>query len=194
MISMTKYDGSFAASWWLCILKEKLIAQLSPKTWLERADAWLEGRAASWAERTSEVVRILAIDNIAAMTVEDKNSFIQLLIQEFPGNSCNVITDEKASAKLSNLAQKEDEDLYTYYRHTETLLKRIHGRDQVTNSDRVIVTLSPVKQQLLKDIIMKFILGIRNLDLQFRVVEYQANPTPSLYDAYKQVKSILLVL
>ena len=165
MISMTKYDGSFAASRWLCILKEKLIGQLSPGTWLEQADTWHEGCAASWAERTSEVVRILVVDNIAAMTVEDKNSFIQLLIQEFPDDSCNVITDEKVSAKLSNLPWKKDENLYTYYQHTETLLKRIHGRDQVTNSGRVIVTLSPVKQQLLKDTIMKFIPGIRNLDL-----------------------------
>ena len=194
MISMTKYDGSFAASRWLRILKEELTGQLIPGTWLERADARLEGRAASWAERTPEVVRILAVENIGAATVEDKNTFIQLLIQVFPGDSRDVIIDEKASAELSSLAQKEDEDLYTYYRRTESLLKGIHGRDQVTNSGRDTVTLSPAEQQLLKDTIMKFILGIRNLDLQFRVVEYRANPTPSLYGAYKQVESTLLVL
>ena len=95
MISMTKYDGSFAASRWLRILKEELTGQLSPGTWLERADARLEGRATSWAERTPEVVRILAVDNIGAATVEDKNTFIQLLIQEFPDDSYDVITDEK---------------------------------------------------------------------------------------------------
>lgn len=172
MVSMTKCDGSFAASRWLRILKEELTGQLSPSTWLERADARLESRAASWAERKPEVVRILAVDNIGAATVEDKNTFIQLLIQEFPGDSRNVITHEKASAELSNLAQKEDEDLYTYHRRTEGLLKGIHGRDQVTNSGRDTVTLSLAKQQLLKDTIMKLILGIRNLDLQFRVVEY----------------------
>lgn len=194
MISMTKFDGSFAASRWLPILKEELAGPLSPSTWLERADSRLEGRAASWAERTPEVVRILAVDNIAAATAEDKNTFIQLLIQEFPGDSRDVITDEKANAELSNLAQKEDEDLYTYYRRTEGLLKGIHGRDQVTKSGRDTVTLSPAEQQLLKDTIMEFILGIRNLDLQFRVVEYRANPTPSLYGAYKQAESTLLVL
>ncbi len=80
MISMTKFDGSFAASRWLHILKEELAGPLSPSTWLERADIWLEGRAASWAEYTPEVVRILVVDNIAAATVEDKNTFIQLLI------------------------------------------------------------------------------------------------------------------
>ena len=41
---------------------------------------------------------------------------------------------------------------------------------------------------------MKFILGIQNLDLQFRVVEYRANLMPSLYRVYKQAKSTLLVL
>ncbi len=134
------------------------------------------------------------MDNIAAATVEDKNTFIQLLIQEFPGDLRDIIIDEKASAELSNLVQKEDEDLYTYYHCTEGLLKSIHRRDQVTNSGRDTVALSPVKQQLLKDTIMKFILRIRNLDLQFCVVEYQANPIPSFYGAYKQAESTLFVL
>ena len=62
-----------------------------------------------------EIVQILAAGNIVAKTIEDKNTFIQLLIQEFFGDSCNIITDVKVSAKLSNLAQKEDKNLYTYY-------------------------------------------------------------------------------
>ena len=41
---------------------------------------------------------------------------------------------------------------------------------------------------------MKFILGIWNLDLQFYIVEYRANPMASLYGTYKQAKSILFVL
>lgn len=192
---MTKFDGSSAASRWLRVLKEELAGPLSPGTWLERADARLEGRPASWVEQTPEVIRILADENLETATVEDKSTFIQLLIQEFPSDSRNVITDEKASAELSSLAQKEDEDQYTYYRRTEGLLKRIHGRDQVTNNNgRDTIALSPSEQQLLKDTIMKFILGIRNLDLQFRVVEYRANPTPSLYGVYKQAESTLLVL
>ena len=141
-----------------------------------------------------EVVQILAVDNIAAAIVGDKNTFIQLLIQEFLVDSRNIITDKKTSAELSNLAQKKDEDLYTYYRRIESLLKRIYGRDQVTNSGKNTVTLSLTEQQLLKDTIIKFILGIRNLDLQFCIVEYRANPTHSLYGAYKQAESILLVL
>ena len=192
MVSMTKFDGSFAASQWLRVLKE-LAGQLSLGTWLKQADACLEGRAASWAEQTPEVIQILADENLGTATVEDKNTFIQLLIQEFSGDLCDVITDEKASAELSSLAQKEDEDLYTYYCRTEDLLKGIHGRDQVTNNSRDAIVLSPSKQQLFKDTIMKFILGIWNLDLQFYVVEYRANPMPSFYRAYKQVKSILFV-
>ena len=117
-----------------------------------------------------------------------------MLIQEFPGDSHNIITDEKVSAKLSLLAQKENEDLYTYYYRTEEQLKGIHGRDQVTNNGRDTIVQSPSEQQLLKDTLMKFILGIWNLDLQFRIVEYRANPTPSLYRAYKQAESTLLVL
>ena len=79
-ILITKYDGSFAASRWFRILKEELTDQLSPRNWLEQANAQLEVCAISWAKRTPEVVRILAVVNIAAATVEDKNTFIQLLI------------------------------------------------------------------------------------------------------------------
>ena len=173
MVSMTRFDGSSAASQWLCVFKEELAGQLSPGIWLERADARLESRAASWAEQTLEVIQILAEENLGTVTVEDKNTFIQLLIQEFPGDSRDIITNEKASADLSSLAQKEDEDLYTYYCRTEGLLKGIYGQDQVTNNGRDIIVLNPSKQQLFKDTIIKFILGIRNLDLQFCVVEYR---------------------
>ncbi len=194
MISMTKFHGSLAASRWLRIFKEELAGPLSPSTWLEWIDALFEGRATSWAEHTPEVVRILVLDNIVVAIVEDKNTFIRLLIQEFPGDLRDVITVKKASAELSNLTQKEDEDLYIYYRRIEGLLKGIQGRDQVTNSGRDTVALSLAEQQLLKDTIMKFILGITNLDLQFRIVKYRANPTSSLYGMYKQAKSTLLVL
>ena len=160
MVLITKFDGSSAASQWLRVFKEELAGQLSPGTWLKWADARLKGRASSWAERTSEVIWILIDKNLGTATVGDKNTFIQLLIQEFSSGSCDVITDEKASAELSLLAQKEDEDLYTYYCWTEGLLKKIYERNQVTINGRDTIVLSPSKQQLLKDIIMKFILKI----------------------------------
>lgn len=84
--------------------------------------------------------------------------------------------------------------MYTYYRRTKRLLKGIHGRDQVINNGRETVTLSLPEQQLLKDTIMKFILGFKNVDLQFCVVEYRTNPTLSLYEAYKFAESALAIL
>ena len=32
MVSMTKFDGSRTAEWWLCILEKELPAQLTPTT------------------------------------------------------------------------------------------------------------------------------------------------------------------
>ena len=61
---------------------------------------------------------------------------------------------------MTSLVQKKDENLYTYYYWTKSLLKKIHGQDQVTNNDRDIIVLSLSKQQFLQDTIMKFILGI----------------------------------
>lgn len=47
-----------------------------------------------------KVIKILANNNIETMTTEDKYIFVQLLVPEFLGDFRNVITDEKASAKL----------------------------------------------------------------------------------------------
>lgn len=194
MVSMTKFDGTWAASRWIRVLKEELTGQLSPGTWLERADSRLEVQAASWAETTPKIIRILSINTIENATIEDKNTFIQLLLQEFPGNSRDAITDEQASTALLSLSQKEGEDLHTYYRRSEGLLKAIHGRDRVTNNSADTIILSPAEAQLLKEIVIKFIFGIRDLDLQLRVIEYRANPMPSLYGAYKSAETHLIVL
>ena len=104
------------------------------------------------------------------------------------------MTNDQTSVELANLAQKKDEDLYTYYCWTERLLKEIHGQDQVTNNGREAVTFSLPEQQLLKDTIMKFILDFKNFDLQFYIVEYRTNPTLSLYGAYKFAKFALAIL
>lgn len=116
------------------------------------------------------------------------------LLQESPGGSRNVITDEQASRELSPLSQKEDKDLYTYYRRTEGLLRGIHGKDRVSNNGPDTIILSPSEQYLIKDTIMKFILGIRDLGLRLRVVEYRAEPVPSLYVVFKKAEIYLDVL
>lgn len=41
---------------------------------------------------------------------------------------------------------------------------------------------------------MRFILDIKNSDLEFRVVEYQANLILSLYEVYKLAESTLIML
>lgn len=51
----------------------------------------------------AKVILILVGNIIANVTVEDKNTFIELLTQDFSGKSCDIITDEKLSAKLFSL-------------------------------------------------------------------------------------------
>ena len=105
MLSMMKFDGSSAASRWLRVLEEESPDQLSPATWLKRAYARLDGRAAAWAEQTPEVIRIFSDRAINNATTKDKDTFIRLLSQEFPGNQSNVITEERASTELSSLTK-----------------------------------------------------------------------------------------
>lgn len=70
---------------------------------MEQVDARLEGYAASWAKQTPKVIQIFTDDNIGTIIIQDKNTFIQLLVQEFLGNLRNAITDEKISAELLSL-------------------------------------------------------------------------------------------
>lgn len=121
------------------------------------------------------------------------NTFKQLLTQEFLCKSRDVIIDEKTSAKILSLIQKEEKDLYTYYRWIKELLKGIHRRDRIVNSSRDKVILGPAKHQPLKDTIIQLTLGIRNPDFLFHIVDNYANPMPSFYDTYKQAKSTLFL-
>ena len=50
-----------------------------------------------------EIIWIPADKNLGIAIVESKNTFLQLLIQKFPGDSCDIITNEKASAELLSL-------------------------------------------------------------------------------------------
>ena len=192
MVSMTKFDGSGTAERWLYILEEELPEQLTPATWLKRANARLDGRAAAWADRTPEVKRILRAINNA--TTEDKETFVRLLCQEFPGNQNDVMTEEQASTELSILSQKEDENLYAYYRRTEALLIGISGRDRVSHNGENAIILNNAEQHILKDTIAKFGFGLRVPELRLHMIEYRADPMRSLYGAFKKAEAYLDVL
>lgn len=191
---MTKFDGSGAASRWLCVLEEELPDKLSPSTWLKRAGARLDGRAASWADRTPEIIRFLFGDAINNATIEDKNTFIRLLTQESPGNHCDAMTEEQASTELSTLSQKENEDFHSYYRRTETFFIGISGKDQVTHNGANTITLNRAKQYILKDTITKFIFSLKTLDLCLHMIEYRAEPTRNLFGAFKKAKAYIDML
>ncbi len=190
IVSMTKFDGSGTAERWFCILKKELPEELTPVTWLKWANAWLDRRAAALADRTPEVKRILRI-TINNATTEDKDAFIRLLCQEFPGNQNDMVPEEQASTELSTLSQKKDEDIYTYYRRTETLLIGISGRDQVTHNGENSIILNNAKQHILKDTIAKFGFGLKISELCLHMIEYKADPMRSLYGAFKKAEIYL---
>lgn len=125
------------------------------------------------------------VENLGVARVECNNTFTLLLIEIFFENLPNDPKDVKASLELSTLGQKEDNNLCKYHCQIKDLLKKIQRQDQIKNSDRNIVILRSVKQQLHSYIIKKFILAIKNLDFLLYVVKYKANPTTSLYDLHK---------
>ena len=191
MVSITKFDGSGTAERWLGVLEEELPKDLTPATWLKQANTRLDGCAAAWADRTPEIKRIL---RLTSATTDDKDVFIRLLCQEFAGNQSDVMTEEQASTELTTLSQKEDENLYTYYCRTETLLIGISGRDRVTHDGENTVILNKAEQHILKDIIAKFGFGLKIPELRLHMIEYRADPNRSLYGAFKKAETYLDVL
>ena len=145
------------------------------------------------ADQTPKVRQIFCITANNA-TVEDKNAFIQLLHQKFPGDQNDVITEKQANTKLSTLSQKEDEDLHAYYRRTETLLIGISGKDRVTHNGENAIILNNAEQHILKDTIAKFGFGLKIPELCLHMIEYRADPIRSLYGAFKKAKVYLDVL
>ena len=105
-----------------------------------------------------------------------------------------MIKEERASTELSSLTQKKDKDLYRYYCRIEVLLTKIAGRDQVTHDGENAVILNRAKTHILKDIITKFIFGLRDLDLCLCIIEYKAKPVRSFYKVFKKAETHILVL
>ena len=120
--------------------------------------------------------------------------FVRLLCQKFPGNQNDVMTEEQASTELSILLQKEDENLYAYYRRTEALLIRISRRDRVSHNRENAIILNNAKQHILKDTIAKFSFGLRIPELCLHMIEYRADPMHSLYEAFKKAEAYLDIL
>ena len=114
--------------------------------------------------------------------------------QEFPGNQNNIITEKQASAELSILSQKEDKDLFAYYRRTEILLIGILEKDQVTHNRENTIILNNAEQYILKNTIAKFGFGLKILKLRLYIIEYRANPMRSLYGAFKKAKAYFNML
>lgn len=119
---------------------------------------------------------------------------IQLLHQEFPSDQNDIMMEEQASSELSNLSQKEDENLYVYYQRTETLLIGISGKDRVTHNKENAIILNNTEQYILKNIIAKFCFGLKSHKLCRHMIDYRANPMHSLYGAFKKTEAYLNVL
>ena len=74
------------------------------------------------------------------------------------------------------------------------MLIKIARRDWVTHDRENVVILNRVEQHMLKDIIIKFIFGLRDPDLCLYIIEYKAEPAQSLYGAFKKAKAHILIL
>lgn len=104
------------------------------------------------------------------------------------------MTKKQVSTELSTLSQKEDEDLYAYYRWTKTQLIEISERDQVTYNGQNSIVLNNAEQHILKDTIAKFGFGLKIPKLRLYIIKYRVDPMRSFYGAFKKTEVYLDVL
>lgn len=70
----------------------------------------------------------------------------------------------------------------------------IAERDCVTYNEVNIIILNRVEQYIFKDTIIKFIIGLKTLDLCLYMIEYRAELTYSFFGAFKKAEAYIAIL
>ena len=108
---------------------------IPPSTYLHYLDLLLLGEAAEWIESNPEAVRLMATPNPTQATVDQLTS---LLRERFPAKTVEV-TPMSFDIELSDLRQKPNESLTSYYTRTLNLMQKYGAKDR---SPTVLLTLA----------------------------------------------------
>ncbi|SLM39631.1 Zinc finger, CCHC-type [Lasallia pustulata] len=135
---------------------------VDPSRFLRAVDLLLADNAAAWAETTPGIVELLEHPAPNADTVAQfKGLFNQQYPLKVPEPSVVHFDSE-----ISDLRQKDDEALVTYYQRTTSLLSRVGGRDRPREITPSTPALSPLEAAMLDTVMRAFTRGIRDSDIR----------------------------
>lgn len=124
-------------------------------------------------------------------TIEDKDTFIWLLYQEFPNDQNDLMLIEQVNIQLSMLSQKNNEDFYTYYSWIDILFIRIFWRNYITHNRENIIILNNIEQYIFKDTITNLCFDLKITKLHLYIIEYSVDPIYSFYRVFKKLEVYL---
>ncbi|SLM35097.1 hypothetical protein LPUS_04151 [Lasallia pustulata] len=183
--SFTGKTGQSAARWlkkveWELEKHAGDDGSVDPSRFLWAVDLLLADDAAAWAETTPGIVELLEHPAPNADTVAQfKGLFNQRYPSKVPEPSVVHFDSE-----ISDLRQKDDEALVTYYQRTTSLISRVGGRDRPREITPSTPALSPLEAAMLDTVMRAFTRGIRDSDIRRDALRGLVSSDRSLYGVY----------
>ncbi|RKF82276.1 hypothetical protein GcC1_016041, partial [Golovinomyces cichoracearum] len=131
------------------------------------------------------------VDGRDKATKEDVEEFKIAFQAEFPARSLNVREEGNVSAEINSLEQGPEESLRAYYRRSQELLRRSHGRDA---PEKGASLLAPIEAVSLSNIIATFLDGLVDDSIRSTVLARPNILSESLrgaYNAAEEAKSTI---
>ena len=157
---------------------------IPPSTYLRYLDLLLLGEAAEWVESNPEAVRLMATQDPTQATV---SQFISLLQERFPSKAVES-APISFDLEVSELRQKQDESVMSYYSRTLNLMQKYGAKDRSAT-----VILSLAESSLLDRFLRVWIKGLIDPSIKRKAAEGMGDPNRSLKAVYGLAEQARLI-
>ena len=164
-----KFAGKTSAARWLKALnheleslKDESTSKVPLEKYLTYLDMLMTEDAADWVEENQDASRLLAKEDPDQDTVDQ---FISLFKERFP-SKISEAAPVTFDSELSELKQKEDEALTSYYSRTINLMQKYGAKDRVPAK-----VLSLAESSLLDTFLRQWIRGLQDGSVKRKAVE-----------------------
>ena len=170
-----------SASRWLKLFEHELSefrgedGLVPPATYLRYLHLLLLGEAAEWVESNPEAVRLMATQSPTQATV---SQFVSLLQERFPSKAVES-SPVSFDLEVSELRQKQDESLKSYYSRTLNLMQKYGAKDR-----SIAVVLSLAESFLLDTFLRVWIKGLSDPSIKRKAAEGMGDPSRSMKAVY----------
>ncbi|KAL8795801.1 MAG: hypothetical protein Q9182_007484 [Xanthomendoza sp. 2 TL-2023] len=131
--------------------------EIPPKKYISSLALLLRGNAADWAENHPEASRVF---NLISPEKSDVTNIRNQLQERFPAKSTDTVA-VPFNVELSDLHQKTDDSIQSYYNGTLNLMQRIGAKDHPIDG-----SYSPLEATVLDNVVRTFVKGLADTDVR----------------------------